>query len=104
MFGRIAALAIAAVALAPAAALAETTIQGQPMPSTPATEAGESSTTSPAKKAETIPQEIRDKLTAHGFTDVEVVPGSYLVIAKDEGGDPVMMLIAPNGIAIVTEQ
>lgn len=40
----------------------------------------------------TLPQEISQKLKDEGFTDVKVVPGSFLVSAKDKAGDPVSMI------------
>jgi len=50
-----------------------------------------------------IPQEIRQKLSQDGFTDIKIVPGSYLVNAKDKNGDPVMMVIGPNSMMMLTE-
>ncbi len=50
-----------------------------------------------------IPQEIKQKLASDGFTDVKVVPGSFLVSAKDKQGDPVMMVIGPHSMTILTE-
>jgi hypothetical protein len=51
--------------------------------------------------AQNLPQKIRDKLTADGFKDVQVVPNSFIVSAKDKDGNPVMMLIGPNGMTVV---
>jgi hypothetical protein len=51
--------------------------------------------------AQNLPQKIREKLTADGFKDVQVVPNSFLVSAKDKDGNPVMMLIGPNGTTVV---
>ena len=48
-----------------------------------------------------LPQEIRDKLKAEGFKDVEVIPNSFIVSAKDKDGNPVMMLIGPDGTTVV---
>jgi hypothetical protein len=50
-----------------------------------------------------VPQEIKQKLTADGFTNVQIVPGSFLVSAKDKNGDPVMMVIGPHSMTILTE-
>jgi hypothetical protein len=56
----------------------------------------------PDQTTHSIPQEIRDKLKAEGFSDVKVVPGSYLVSAKDKNGDPVTMIIGPNSMTMFT--
>jgi hypothetical protein len=47
-----------------------------------------------------IPHEIRETLTQEGFSDVKIVPGSYLVTAKDKNGDPVTMIIGPNSMTM----
>jgi hypothetical protein len=45
---------------------------------------------------QTLPQKIRDELTAQGFKDVKVTAGSYVVSAKDKDGADVVMVIGPN--------
>src|SRR3569832_1684873 len=50
-----------------------------------------------------LPAEIRSKLEQDGFTDVNVVPGSFLVSAKDKSGDPVTMVIGPNSMMMLTQ-
>lgn len=57
-----------------------------------------------AQSTQTIPQELRQKLTTAGFTDVHIIPSSFLVSAKDKGGDPVMMRIGPNSMTVLTEE
>jgi hypothetical protein len=48
---------------------------------------------------------IRHRLTSDlkqaGFTDVRVMPESFLVQAKDKAGDPVSMFISPTGMTEV---
>lgn len=48
---------------------------------------------------------LRHQLTSDlkqaGFTDVRVMPESFLVQAKDKNGDPVSMFISPNGMTEV---
>ena len=51
--------------------------------------------------ARDLPQQIHDKLVAEGFTDVKVVPGSYVVSGKDKDGNPIVMLIGPNGMTMM---
>src|SRR3569623_424956 len=59
--------------------------------------------TSNAQPAQNLPAQIRSKLEQDGFTDVNVVPGSFLVSAKDKGGDPVTMIIGPNSMMMLTQ-
>jgi hypothetical protein len=43
-----------------------------------------------------------EALTDQGFSDVKVVPDSFLVSAKDKQGYPVTMLIGPNSLTVFT--
>ncbi len=63
-------------------------------PSSAQTQAAQGATQQP------LPQKIQQKLAAHGFTDIKVVPEGYIVTAKDKDGDPVTMVIGPNSIAM----
>ena len=49
-----------------------------------------------------IARELRQSLASAGFTDIQVMPQSFLVRAKDKGGNPVMMVINPDSVAAVT--
>ena len=62
-----------------------------------------SSSTATQQNSQNIPQTIRQKLSSDGFTNIQVVPGSYLVSAKDKNGDPVMMVIGPHSMTIMAE-
>lgn len=55
------------------------------------------------KAPEALPQELRQKLTSAGFSDVKVVPSSFVVSAKDKSGHPVLMHITPNSMTLMTE-
>jgi hypothetical protein len=55
------------------------------------------------QSAQNLPQEIQSKLQQDGYTDVQVVPGSFLVSAKDKRGDPVNMVIGPHSMLVMTE-
>jgi hypothetical protein len=79
------------------AALAAATAQAQSPPSAAKTDSPGIRT----DEARNLPQEIRDRLKAEGFKDVEVVPNSFIVSAKDKNDNPVMMLIGPNGTTVV---
>lgn len=55
-----------------------------------------------AQKPQSLPQEIRQKLQRDGFTNIRVVPSSFLIQAKDKDGDPVTMMIGPNSMTMLT--
>jgi hypothetical protein len=57
-----------------------------------------------AQSNQSIPQELRQKLTADGFTDVHIMPSSFLVSAKNKSGEPVMMRISPDSMTVLTEE
>jgi len=46
---------------------------------------------------------VRDMLQKEGFTDVRVVPSSFMVRAKDKDGSPVVMSISPDSFTEVSE-
>jgi hypothetical protein len=70
--------------------------------------AGSSSTGSstqanqPNQGSQSLPQQIQQKLKDQGFSNVQVVPGSFLVSAKDKQGDPVTMVIGPQSMTVFT--
>ena len=47
--------------------------------------------------------QIRDMLQKSGFTDIQVMPGSFLIHAKDKDGNPVVMNVSPNSFTEMTE-
>jgi len=53
-------------------------------------------------QSQSLPLEIKQKLEKQGFTNVQVVPVSFIVSAKDKDGDPVNMLIGPNSMMVMT--
>jgi len=53
--------------------------------------------------ARDVPQPIRERLTSAGFTDVNMVPGSSVITARDRSDRPVMMRMTPRSIFFVTE-
>jgi hypothetical protein len=57
-------------------------------------------TSATTENAQTLPQELADKLKDQGFTDIKVVPGSFIVSAKDKNGDPVGMVIGPHSMTM----
>jgi hypothetical protein len=79
--------AVVSIGLLPGAALAQS---------------GSTTASTQAQTTQTLPQEIRQKLSKQGFTDVKVVPGSFIVSAKDKDGDPVSMVIGPHSMTMFT--
>ncbi len=51
-----------------------------------------------------IAQKMRDDLSKAGFTDIRIMPSSFLVRAKDSSGNPVMMVVNPDSITEITEE
>jgi hypothetical protein len=51
-----------------------------------------------------ITQRLRNDLSKAGFTDIKIMPSSFLVRAKDSEGNPVMMVINPDSMTEVTER
>lgn len=49
-----------------------------------------------------IAAKLRQSLAQAGFTDVRIMPRSFLVHAKDSDGNPVMMVINPDSVTAVT--
>ena len=49
-----------------------------------------------------IAQELRQSLSQAGFTNIHVMPESFLVRADDSQGNPVMMVVNPHSLTAVT--
>ena len=60
-------------------------------------------TTPNAQAPARISQRLRDDLTKAGFTDIAIMPSSFLVRAKNSQGNPVMMVINPDAFTEMTE-
>jgi len=55
--------------------------------------------TDPLKDAtQAIQKLIQAQLASAGFTDIQMVPNSFLISAKDRDGNPVTMMAAPSDI------
>lgn len=52
---------------------------------------------------QTIQQQVQNNLQQAGFTDIRIMPSSFLVRAKDKAGNAVMMVISPDSVTAVTE-
>src|SRR5579883_3107223 len=85
-----------AVPLMASAALAQTS--STKTPSGGAEQSGQS----PAGP-QTLQQQVKKNLQQAGFTDIKMMPSSFLVRAKDKQGNPVMMVINPDSVTALTE-
>lgn len=45
-----------------------------------------------------VRQQIEDNLTKAGFTDIKIMPESFLIRAKDKNGNPMMMVVNPDSV------
>ena len=89
------AAAASGLLLCSAAAMAQTTPANQATP--PQTQAG--------RPSPTLRADISESLGKAGFTNVRVMPDSFLVQATDKSGNPVAMFIGPNSVTeLVTAQ
>jgi hypothetical protein len=50
-----------------------------------------------------IRNHLMQDLEKAGYTDVKIVPASFVAQAKDKQGHPVTMLISPDSITTITE-
>lgn len=66
-----------------------------------ATLAGPAMAQTTAPQATNQREQLTRTLQSAGFTDVKVMPDSYLVQAKDKDGNPVNMFISPNSVTEV---
>src|ERR1700689_2635306 len=48
-------------------------------------------------------QKLHDDLTKAGFTDINIMPASLIVRAKDAQGNSIMMVINPDSLTEVTQ-
>jgi hypothetical protein len=51
-----------------------------------------------------ISQKLREDLGKAGFTDIRIMPSSFMVRAKDSQGNPVVMVINPDSVTALTEE
>jgi hypothetical protein len=70
--------------------------------STPSPTQSQSQGNGTGQKNADIQQHMTQDLLKAGFTNVEVMPESFLVRAKDKDGLPVMMVINPDSVTAVT--
>ena len=63
---------------------------------------GQQPSASKGESSAAIQAKLTQDLSKAGFTNVEVMPESFLVRAKDKEGRPVMMVINPDSVTSVT--
>ena len=115
-FGKYACALILAGGLA-APAYAAATGMATPGSTGDATSAGQSATVNQTRpngavnspstngqNAMQVGQKLRSDLSKAGYTDISVAPSSFVVHAKNSGGNPVMMVISPNSVTAITEE
>jgi hypothetical protein len=56
----------------------------------------QATTTNPKPNGSGLRQQLANSLQQSGFTNIKVVPDSFLVQANDKSGNPVTMFIGPN--------
>jgi hypothetical protein len=49
-------------------------------------------------------RKLRDDLMRAGFTNITIMPSSFLVRARDSQGNAVMMVVNPDSLTEVTEK
>jgi hypothetical protein len=64
--------------------------------------AADQTATTPAHSSGNLREQMTTTLQKEGFTDVKVMPDSFLVSAKDKTGNPVTMFINPDSVTEVT--
>ena len=47
---------------------------------------------------------LRAELTKAGYSDINIMPTSFMVRAKDSQGNPVMMVISPNSVTAIEQE
>ena len=99
MFPRIAVVGVAALVLVPGAALTPTRAQSPAQPTPPAANCVPAVTN--VDDADDLSRQIRDKLAAEGFKDVQVKPTAFLVSAKDKNDKPIVLLIGPDSMTVL---
>lgn len=55
-----------------------------------------------AAASQQIAQKLKESLAQGGFTDIQIMPKSFLVRAKDKAGNKVMMVVNPDSVTSVT--
>ncbi len=93
----------AALLLCSTAAMAQSNPpNAPPAPSVNSSDANTSGTPE-TNNATPLREHIRTMLQKSGFTDIRVMPSSFMIRAKDQDGNPVVMSVSPDSITEVSE-
>ena len=87
----------AALLLVPAAAMAQSTTPSATAPPAAQTDANQNAPT-----AVTLRAHVRNMLQSSGFSDIRMMPSSFMIRAKDQDGNPVMS-VSPDSVTEVAE-
>jgi hypothetical protein len=82
---------------------AQTAPTPPPRPDTDASPTTQTALLATPAKGDGIRKQMTNDLEHSGFTDVKIIPGSFIVQAKDKTGNPVTMLLTPDSITEVTD-
>lgn len=97
-------LLLAGPALAQSTSPSTTTPSNQSQSNTPSTQSqANKSSQANEKSPQMVRQQVQKNLQQAGFTDIQIMPSSFLVRAKDKDGNPVMMVINPDSVTAITE-
>lgn len=72
------------------------------LPALAATGSANDPTSTTPKDTMQVQQQLRSDLSKAGYSDIKIVPGSFLVQAKDEQGNETEMMISPHSMTEVT--
>ncbi len=88
-----------------AACLLATPVLAQANTNSSSTTANNTSQTKPMSQADLqrVQQKITNDLTSDGYTNVQVMPNSFLVHATNKRNEPVVMIINPDSVFAVTQ-
>jgi hypothetical protein len=84
-------------------AFAQTVATPPPRPDTDASPTTQTALIGTPAKGDGIRKQLANDLERSGFSDVKIVPGSFIVQAKDKTGNPVTMLLTSDSITEVTD-
>jgi hypothetical protein len=96
-------LAVLAALLISSAALAQSTNAPSANTEAAGERAGAQAAQAQSQPTGRIAQRIRSNLEQAGFTDIRMMPSSFLVRARDRDGNPVMMVVNPDSVTAVSE-
>jgi hypothetical protein len=77
--------------------------QTQQSANEPSQRSGKGQGPNQSQNNQSIRQQVKNNLAQAGFSDIKIMPQSFLVRAKDKSGNPVMMVINPDSVMAVTE-